>query len=149
LFCFFIPHWISFVCWAVRARATANVCILPMRSIEYYEIVTLHPSQVKAPKWKPAAGSPHTLHSWFICWEEKKRINNSTINLLWLCARARTFKWLFSLRNCVKRFLFYYLKKRKERRGTFSLWKGEDDDEAKKEWMYIYIYGTRTLHTRA
>lgn len=28
---------------------------------------TLQPSQVKAPKWKPAAGSPHTLHSWFIC----------------------------------------------------------------------------------
>lgn len=28
---------------------------------------TLHPSQVKAPKWKPAAGSSHTLHSCFIC----------------------------------------------------------------------------------
>ena len=25
----------------------------------------LHPSQVKAPKWKPAAGSSHTRHSWF------------------------------------------------------------------------------------
>ena len=31
---------------------------------------TLHPSQVKAPKWKPAAGSPHTLHSWFILGKE-------------------------------------------------------------------------------
>ena len=31
--------------------------------------LTLHPSQVKAPKWKPAAGSPHTLHIWFI-WNE-------------------------------------------------------------------------------
>jgi hypothetical protein len=29
--------------------------------------LTLHPSHVKAPKWKPAAGSPHTLHCWFIC----------------------------------------------------------------------------------
>jgi len=29
--------------------------------------LTLQPSQVKAPKWKPAAGSPHTLHVWFIC----------------------------------------------------------------------------------
>ena len=25
----------------------------------------LHPSQVNAPKWKPAAGSSHTRHSWF------------------------------------------------------------------------------------
>ena len=25
----------------------------------------LQPSQVKAPKWKPAAGSPQTLHGWF------------------------------------------------------------------------------------
>lgn len=29
--------------------------------------LTLHPSQVNAPKWKPAAGSPQTLHTWFIC----------------------------------------------------------------------------------
>ncbi len=27
---------------------------------------TLQPSQVKAPKWKPAAFSPHTLHRKFI-----------------------------------------------------------------------------------
>lgn len=26
----------------------------------------LQPSHVKAPKWYPAAGSPHTLHNWFI-----------------------------------------------------------------------------------
>ena len=25
----------------------------------------LQPSHVKAPKWKPAAGSSHTLHNWF------------------------------------------------------------------------------------
>jgi hypothetical protein len=29
--------------------------------------LTLHPSHVKAPKWNPAAGSPHTRHNWFIC----------------------------------------------------------------------------------
>ncbi len=28
---------------------------------------TLQPSQVNAPKWNPAAGSPHTRHNWFIC----------------------------------------------------------------------------------
>lgn len=28
--------------------------------------LTLHPSHVKAPKWKPAAGSPQTLHVWFM-----------------------------------------------------------------------------------
>lgn len=28
--------------------------------------LTLHPSHVKAPKWKPAAGSPHTRHCWFM-----------------------------------------------------------------------------------
>jgi len=33
--------------------------------------ITLHPSQVNAPKWKPAAGSPHTRHSWLI-WKKKK-----------------------------------------------------------------------------
>lgn len=36
-------------------------------SVGGWEILTLQPSQVKAPKWKPAAGSPHTLHCWFIC----------------------------------------------------------------------------------
>ena len=34
-------------------------------------VVTLHPSQVKAPKWNPAAGSPQTLHCWFI-WNKTK-----------------------------------------------------------------------------
>lgn len=29
--------------------------------------LTLQPSHVNAPKWNPAAGSWHTLHSWFIC----------------------------------------------------------------------------------
>lgn len=28
--------------------------------------LTLHPSHVNAPKWYPAAGSPHTLHNGFM-----------------------------------------------------------------------------------
>ena len=66
------PLFVSFLSlieYRLSAELPHDCCV---RSIEYYEIVTLHPSQVKAPKWKPAAGSPHTLHSWFICWEEKK-----------------------------------------------------------------------------
>lgn len=39
-------------------------------------VLTLQPSQVKAPKWKPAAGSPQTLHCWFIC-EKKKKIRDN------------------------------------------------------------------------
>lgn len=41
---------------------------------------TLQPSQVKAPKWKPAAGSPHTLHCWFI-WN-KTTITGESLSLM-------------------------------------------------------------------
>jgi hypothetical protein len=49
------------------------VMIVVVKGKKEKEKHTLQPSQVKAPKWKPAAGSPHTLHSWFICKKAQKR----------------------------------------------------------------------------
>lgn len=48
-------------------------------------ILTLQPSHVKAPKWKPAAGSPQTLQSWFIC-------NKKTRHVVTLRLRNRTLR---------------------------------------------------------
>lgn len=51
----------------------------PYRIVEMiHSRLTLQPSQVNAPKWKPAAGSPHTLHCWFIC-------NRKNITFFWSC----------------------------------------------------------------
>ena len=54
-----LPRWISVKGWKERIWGVLQ---------------TLHPSQVKAPKWNPAAFSPHTLHRKFIC--KLKRINS-------------------------------------------------------------------------
>lgn len=58
---FTLPEWKPFL-------NVINQSNTYMYLLKIYEIVmlTLQPSQVKAPKWKPAAGSPQTLHFWFI-----------------------------------------------------------------------------------
>lgn len=37
---------------------------------------------MNAPKWKPAAGSPHTLHCWFICNRKQQRSFSSLVVIL-------------------------------------------------------------------
>ena len=41
----------------------------------------LQPSHVKAPKWKPAAGSSHTLHIWFCIGSSLSNCNRNEENL--------------------------------------------------------------------
>jgi hypothetical protein len=54
--------------WSSRHRASTDQGhASALRYVLSRLQLTLHPSQVKAPKWNPAAGSPHTRHSWFIC----------------------------------------------------------------------------------
>lgn len=74
----------SFHINTVSAATILLFSIYYYNNIRYYNVsdasiitrvvLTLQPSQVKAPKWNPAAGSPQTLHCWFIC--KKKKNNN-------------------------------------------------------------------------
>lgn len=59
--------------------------------------LTLQPSHVNAPKWNPAAGSPQTLHVWFICrnmkWKEQSEQN---VSWRWLREPLNLLSILFS-----------------------------------------------------
>lgn len=61
--------WIFPYFFEIRIRhqtAIMSFSLLITSKLSIYLIFTLQPSHVNAPKWKPAAGSPHTLHVWFM-----------------------------------------------------------------------------------
>lgn len=64
--CVTFEYWLK-ITWhhSIRLPLRFHFHLIIVRLL-WKNTLTLHPSHVNAPKWKPAAGSPHTLHSWFI-----------------------------------------------------------------------------------